>query len=82
MNWTPFLNAFKDANGDFNLAEGIAAAGGSSALVITLHSYFVRGEPFNLLAFAGGLSALIMAVGGAQAARQDRQRLRDIEEKK
>jgi hypothetical protein len=81
MNWTPFINAFKDANGDFNLAEGIAAVGGISAICIVVHSYFVRHESFSLLAFAGGLSALIMAVAGAQAARQDRQRLRDLEGK-
>jgi hypothetical protein len=66
-----FSNAFKDAKGDFNLAEcaGVPAAVG--AILIWLWKAIHHPEVPDLQGFGVGLGAVIAALGAAQRLRGD-----------
>jgi hypothetical protein len=66
MNWTPLVNAFKDPNGDFNVAEGIAALGALSNIGVPLHNYIAHGVAPDLIASGTALGLIITAVAAAR----------------
>jgi hypothetical protein len=64
-------NAFKDAKGDWNLAECVGMPAAAAAMVLWLWKAAHHPEVPDLQAFGVGLGAVIVALGAAQRLRGD-----------
>jgi hypothetical protein len=80
MSWS---NAFKDAKGDWNLAECVGAPAAVLGVITALYHGLWLHEPFDLQAYGLGIGGLIAALGAAQRLRGDpdidRDRIRDAD---
>jgi hypothetical protein len=74
---TALSNAFRDANGDFNVAEGAAALGALAGIGVPVHDYLAHGTHLDVVAYGSGLGLIIAALGAAQRLRGDPERDRD-----
>lgn len=68
MSWT---NAFKDAKGDWNVAECAGVPGAVAAICMWLWKAAHHPDIPDLQSFGIGLGAVIAAIGAAQRLRGD-----------
>lgn len=64
-------NAFRDARGDFNLAECVGAPAAVLGVATSLYHGLWLHEPFDLQSYGLGIGAVIAALGAAQRLRGD-----------
>ena len=66
-----FANAFKDAKGDWSLAECVGAPAAVLGVGASLYHGLWLHEPFDLQSYGLGIGAVIAALGAAQRLRGD-----------